>query len=171
MKSTALISLVVLSACASLGGRGGLGRLIVADATNTRACPDAKPGEACRLSQRQAEQFCAAMGMHLPTSREFAAYAVSKGAKGLIEKPAGAVPEGYYLVASVNPGNQRDDFYFNHAGYNVERGAMKGEMIWTASVVPGKEGYAHVFYGDWGGGGGKPEEHLRTYRNTVRCVK
>lgn len=171
-----LASLIVLSACASKVAHRDehpLGSLVRADASTQALCPDAAQGAPCLMTQAQADELCTSRGMHLPTSRELVAFSVSMGAKGRLEASEvkrGKVPEGYYLVDSLNPGRKRDPLYFNHTGYDAKRGGLQGELLWTASLVPGKPAYAHVFYGDWGGGGGKPQEHRRTYRNSVRCL-
>jgi hypothetical protein len=183
MNRLALFSvLLLLSACASSSSKPAihnpsLGELALAAGPETSAyCPNAKYGESCLMTEQKAEAYCNALGGHLPSAREFGKWAGEHGAAGILEvsqveiTPKFKVPAGYYKVPCLNPGNIQDDLYFSHQGYNVALGALGNEQLWTSSVVPTKPDYAHVFYGAWGGGGGKPKEHKRSYLNGVRCI-
>ena len=158
---------------AAFEARGPFSELIKHDSTSKEFCPDTVDGETCLMTHAQAEAYCRSQGAHLPTTREFATYSVGMGAKGILEAKAvkeGAIPEGYYKVDCLNPGKKRDVFYFNHSGYDRASGSLEGERLWTSSIVPSHPDFAHVFYGDWGGGGGEPKEHKRDFRNGVRCI-
>ena len=153
-----------------------MGPIVTANTETILLCLGTELGAPCLMTQSQAAEYCAGKNAHLPTSRELVAFSVAFGARGVLEvadvakRPNSTPPVGYYLVASINPGNERDDFYFSHEGYDAQRAGTEGERLWTSSIVPTHTDFAHVFYGDWGGGGGKSEEHRRNFRNAVRCV-
>lgn len=64
--------------------------------------------------------MCAAKGQRLPTIRELARLAQSRGAKGILE--VGAIREqdlieGYKKVEALETNGKKDIFYYNSAGY------------------------------------------------------
>ena len=167
----------ILSSSAIIQDAPVLSETIVQNTFSMAYCPQKQPGEICLMTEQNAELYCESQNSHLPTTREFARYSVAHEALGILEvsevesKFLGKAPAGYYRVDNQNPGNQLDSFYFNHQGYNAASGNLGQLQYWTASVVPGHTDYAHVFYGAWGGGGGNPQEHKRTFLNAVRCLK
>ncbi len=93
-------------------------------------------------------------GYRLPTAREFAVYAQSRGAKGILETydvPTGQTPLLPYLkISVVNPDNSRDEFYFNYEGFVPEQSDLREHYFWSSSRelgVPNKAFQFNVFYG------------------------
>lgn len=144
------------------------------DARSAKYCPDAKDGDICRMTQKDAEQYAKEQGGHLPTTREFAAFMNPKAiieAEYVEKTLKGVVPEGYYKVASQDENGKVDTFYFNNDLVTRKlSGELAKQSFWTSSIVLGKSDYAHVFYGPLGGGGGTPEEHARTYKHAVIVI-
>lgn len=179
-RNLALTLLLLFPACASGPHHRDLssetaplfGPIIRHAADTTPFCPEARVGGICKMTQENALKACEALGNHLPTAREFGAYSQANGAKGILEvkNQKEKAPAGYYRVDSINPGEVRDDIFFSHEGYDPSRGNLGQHLYWTASLVPANQQYAHVFYGEWGGGGGDPKEHRRDFKHAVRCV-
>lgn len=170
-----LIVLMSLTACASLARdpgslEGRFGEIVKRDSRNASLCAPGE-GESCRMTWEQARAYCQAEGAHLPTAREYAQLLAPRGTRILeLEEVNGAPPAGYYLVASVNPDGKRDDFYMNHEQYRRPEEEKENFLLWTASVPPGHLDYAHVYYNEWGGGGGDPRHHRKDYPNSVQCA-
>jgi hypothetical protein len=170
-----LIVLMALSACASTtrdpGSSGSrFGEVVRRDSSNASLCASGE-GDTCRMTWDQASAYCTAQGGHLPTAREYARLLAPRGSRILeLAEVTGTVPPGYYLVASVNPNGERDDFYMNHEEYRRPEGEKENLLLWTASVPPTHPQYAHVYYNEWGGGGGDPRHHRKDYPNSVQCV-
>lgn len=173
------LAALALAACAASPAKRNisseavkLGPTVRHDATSFRYCPKSRKGEVFRMSQMNAEKYCAEQGLHLPTAREFGLFSMGFGAKGILEVSSAEekAPAGYYRVDSINPGDLRDDLHFSHEGYDAVAGNLGNDQFWTSSVVPQNKEFAHVFYGAWGGGGGEPKEHHRKFPNAVRCV-
>jgi hypothetical protein len=145
------------------------------DANSAKYCPDAKDHEICKMTQQDAASYCKEQGGHLPSTREFAA---AMNPKAILEndyvdtKLKGIPPVGYYKVASQDDNGKVDTFYFNN---NMVARKLTGQLsknsFWTSSIVLQKTGYAHVFYGPLGGGGGPAEEHARSFKHAVLIVK
>ena len=154
--------------------------LVLANSKSSKYCPDTSEGDSCKMVQQDAWRYCFEQKMHLPTTRELSDFSKQYGGQGRIEVAAakGAALEGYYLVKSLNPmenstdgkGVVSDEFYMNHQGYKIRAGGLGMEKLWTASEVPGHPGFAHVFYGELGGGGGNPLDHKQTVPHEVRCI-
>lgn len=179
LSALAALPLLLLAACASapkarpLSSESvQLGSPIRHDATTAAYCPKVRAGGICLMTQADALKACEAQGNHLPTAREFGEFSQANGAKGILEfsNLEEATPAGYYRVDSINPGEISDHLFFSHEGYDADRGALGKFQYWTASQVPKNRDYAHVFYGEWGGGGGDPKEHHVKFANAVRCV-
>lgn len=111
------------------------------------------------VSQADAIRACKAMGMHVPTMREMAEAAQSKGAHGILEvgdvSPAG---EGehpmsysvdgseeltYYYVKVKNPDGKEDHFYYNPRGYRPSTHDF-GRLLMHSSSVD-EQGRAFTF--------------------------
>lgn len=159
----------------SVQAQTNLGPLLFLGEVDAKFCGPAAAGEVCRMNQYDALAACLSLGRHLPTTREFAELSVARGAKGFksLEEFAAlnkADRAGYYKVENLNPGEREETFYFNHSGYVTPEGGPEGvfEPLWTASVVPSHQDYAHVFYPTWGGGGGDPRDHKRDHLNGAR---
>lgn len=174
------LSLLFLAGCASASGAQRapsqeapkLGPLVVSAADTKDLCPDAAEGEACLVTWQEALQACEARGGHLPTARDYVAHVSALGTVVLEGAGVnGMPPPGFYLVDSVNPDGSRDAFYMNHQNYRRPADQVGNHLFWTASRPPLHPQYAHVYYDEWGGGGGKPEEHRLEVRNAFQCVE
>lgn len=134
-------------------------------------CHEASEGNVCLMNWQEALQYCESQNAHLPTAREYANLIKPRGSQVLeADEVKGEAPKGFYLVESRNAEGSYDSFYMNHSGYKRPAGETENYRLWTASAPPSHPQYAHVYYTEWGGGGGDPKEHLKTYRNAVQCV-
>jgi|GEM_PF-6608364 len=149
--------------------QAALSGIVVKSTGNQTFCEKAELGQPCRMNFYQAKIYCESIDATLPTVRELATWSISHGAKGILETAKTVVPEGYYLVASVYDDGTKDEFYFSHEGYQSPSAEFSKEMFWTLSTAAQNKNYAHVFYGAFGGGGGRPEEHHKNYLNSVLC--
>jgi hypothetical protein len=101
-----------------------------------------------------AVEYCNSKGSRLPSARELAQIATQMGAKGILEKNVvdselkGVAPEGYHLVATVNPDGTSDQFYYNFSGYvQPADGSAKLLNWWSSSVQSGVSNYSYVLLG------------------------
>lgn len=169
-----------LSACASHGTREPndskprFSEVVLVSAENQGICEAkrGKIGQACQATWANAVAYCKGKNSHLPTAREYADHLRPFGTVILekAEVKEGKIPAGYYLVDSINPGGQRDTFYMNHGNYRRPKEDRVDYLLWTASVPPGHPEYAHVYYNEWGGGGGDPKDHRLSHPNAFQCV-
>ncbi len=128
-----------------------------------------EPGE---VTWDQAMAICKERGDRLPTARDYVNVLLSQGILVLEKSEVqGNAPEGYYPVDSVHEDGSTDFFYMNHEGYRRPQRLEKFHRLWTASMPPQFRMAAHVFYDQWGGGGGKKEEHLKNFKNSFQCVR
>ncbi|MGZ3770823.1 MAG: hypothetical protein ACXVCP_15130 [Bdellovibrio sp.] len=58
----------------------------------------------------------------------------------------------------------------NHNGYVRPIDEVGNHLLWTSSIPPKYSQYAHVYYDQWGGGGGDPKDHLLNHQNAVQCI-
>ena len=146
--------------------------IVKRDATTKKFCPESKEGQVCLMTWLEAMAYCQNQGAHLPTAREYANLLKPRGTEILeAEKMSGTAPEGFYLVDSHNPDGSRDTFYMSHKNYRRPVDEKGNHLLWTASIPPLHPQYAHVYYDEWGGGGGNPKDHMLGHRNAVRCAK
>lgn len=149
-----------ISACASTAGREPA-------QTETRLS-DVYPQ---KLTWTEAVKFCKERNGHLPTAREYVELLKGHGIKVLeADEATEPTPKDFYLVDSVNEDGTLDKFYMNHKGYKRPSGPARFHLLWTASTPPDHPQYAHVFYDEWGGGGGDPKDHLKTAKNSFQCM-
>jgi hypothetical protein len=115
---------------------------------------------------------CEAAGKgRLPTIRELAQEAQTLGAKGVLEVnqvDPNNVPAGYYLVSAINPDRQKDEFYFNHDGYQRPSGDLGAHLFWLASVHPHISALGFYFSGPYGGVYSRYRDDF--YVVGVRCI-
>ncbi len=147
-----------------------LSEVVRKSAASSQFCPSAREGETCLMTWTQAIEFCRNQKAHLPTAREYANLVKSRGTQILEVSAQATPPAGFYLVDCQNPGGNHDSFYMNHSQYKRSNSESVGHLLWTASFPPQHPQYAHVYYDEWGGGGGKPQDHLMTVQNSVQCI-
>lgn len=172
-------SFIIFLFCGISSAHAALSEIVIKSEGNQAFCEKSELGQPCRMNFYQAKVYCESIGGALPTVRELASWSIAHGAKGILETSEvsgdangatpGGVPQGYYLVASVYEDGTKDAFYFSHEGYRSPSAEFSKEMFWTASTAAQNKNYAHVFYGAFGGGGGRPEEHHKNYLNAVLC--
>lgn len=136
-------------------------------------CPDDAVGEPCQVTWQEAVTYCSERGSHLPTARDYTNALRKLGVETIdAKKVSGPLPEGYdpKVVDCLDPDGSRYAFYLNHQGYKRPAALTQFHRLWTASVPPDHQDYAHVFYDEWGGGGGDPKEHKKSYRNAFQCA-
>lgn len=158
----------------SLDGKAnvaGFSEIISKTVASAKYCPKVKAGDVCLMNWEQAILFCKSRKSHLPTAREYAELIEPRGTQVLeTSDVVGAAPAGFYLVDSKNPDGSLDKFYMNHSRYKRPASETKSHLLWTASIPPEYPQYAHVYYDEWGGGGGNRQDHLLNQRNAVQCV-
>ncbi|RYZ94241.1 MAG: hypothetical protein EOP11_26645 [Proteobacteria bacterium] len=133
-------------------------------------------GHFVRANQSGAAAACAAKGMRLPTLRELAQLATSRGAKGIKEQSEIRETDlagGYILETPTDPSGKRDDFYYNSLGYREpDRGAGK-QAFWSSSAcvacVLGGGGASSAYAFD--AASGKFYDKYETLSYSVRCLK
>lgn len=124
------------------------------------------------VTWQEAIDACKGRGERLPTARDYVDLLRARGITVLErEQVLGEVPKGYYLVDSRNEDGALDAFFMNHDGYRRPSELTAFHKLWTASTPPSHADYAHVFYDEWGGGGGDPREHKKSFRNHFQCVE
>lgn len=77
-------------------------------------------------------------GTHLPTVREFAKWAQSRGAKGVLEVHAVSgtrAPDTYMKISAVNPNGKHDEFYFSSEGFRRAPGVGLDSAFWSSSIM------------------------------------
>lgn len=127
-----------------------------------------------KMTYQDAKEYCSTNFKSLPTVRDFAEWSIANGAVGILDQKiidSGNIPDGYYLVASVYDNGSTDSFYFSHQGFRKPKQSIPDDSYWTLSTMPQNHEYAHVFYTAFGGGGGKPEEHKKSFKNAVICLE
>ncbi|MGZ3695343.1 MAG: hypothetical protein ACXWQO_14595 [Bdellovibrionota bacterium] len=141
---------------------------------------------------------CEERGMKLPTIRELAQLAQTRGAKGILElsEAHGDVPEGYKSIRVLDGGSV-DEFYYNSAGYQDSTLALAGKFNLVGMnageheimKVSGKEPEGFLIY--WSSSEavghhtesdpdlhsfyvldvhGKIHDHYRSVKGLVRCI-
>lgn len=128
-----------------------------------------------RSSQEGAAKACAARGMRLPTFRELAELAVTRGAKGIIET-SDFTPEhhgkAYFLVKPLNPDGFQDAFYYNSIGYKEPVFQAARAEFWSSSTcvncVIGGEGGNSAYSMD--AETGDARDRYADVTLAVRCV-
>lgn len=128
-----------------------------------------------RSGQAEAAKACAAQGMRLPTFRELAELAVTRGAMGIIE-PGDFQPEqhgsAYSLVKPLNSDGYQDAFYYNPIGYKEPVFQASRAEFWSSSTcvncVIGGEGGNSAYSMDAETGGAR--DRYSDVPLGVRCV-
>jgi hypothetical protein len=148
-----------------------IGAVVRKTATTASYCPEASAGAACLMNWKSALTYCEALGGHLPTAREYANSLLPLGTKILeTNQVSGSPPDGYYEVECSNPKGAYDSFYMDHSGYQRPASDKENFLFWTSSVPPKHPEFAHVYYNEWGGGGGHPQDHRKDRLNAVQCM-
>jgi hypothetical protein len=136
-------------------------------------------GRIMTMTQSQAFAYCASIGAHLPTAREFAQYTMTLGAKGIAEINArksdgnlvGRPDNSYEGIVYRNLDGTRDAFYYSMSGYQAPEGDLGKQGFWTSSVshqVLPDYPYAYVLFGNYGALGESNRGYGFDY--AVRCV-
>ena len=145
--------------------------IVLKSSKTSNLCPDEPNGSACRTTWQKAVNYCKSIQGHLPTAREYADVLRASGTKTLERVDvSGAPPAGYYGVDCKNEDGSSDFFYMNHSEYVRPATQNGNHLLWTASTPPGHAEYAHVYYDEWGGGGGNPADHLKSKLNSFQCA-
>lgn len=77
-------------------------------------------------------------GTHLPTVRELARDAQSRGAKGILETSQvnpNQVSPFVIKVSAVDPNGRLDEFYYDYRGYQRPMGDLGNNNFWSSSSV------------------------------------
>ena len=114
------------------------------------------------LLQKEAVQYCADQGAHLPSARELARLSMRLGAKGIAEVTSPIPDDSYFKISARNTDGSLDKFYFSFKGYQRPTDEIGNNWFWSSSVesdnftaafyLSGKDG----FIGSQGLGGGEP---------------
>ncbi len=149
-----------------------LSAIVLKSSSTAGLCPASQIGEPCLVTYKQALSHCRAQASHLPTAREYADWLQTRGVQVLEKKEVnGSAPKDFYLVDCKNEDGTLDGFYLNHTQYQRPANLVRNHLLWTSSSPPGHLEYAHVYYDEWGGGGGNPQDHLKTRRNAFQCAR
>lgn len=136
-----------------------IGDYIAKDSSSQKYCQDywAKDGDACEITQHDAVKYCELQGKHLPSAREYAEYAMGRGATGIRETnfpntPVRGVDRrvmdewtqmgelGYTGIHHYIGGSLKEDgmyFYYSEAKYKpfLPKTCMR---VWTSTFAPGQ---------------------------------
>jgi hypothetical protein len=110
-------------------------------------------GSLLRADYSNIESKCAGMGMRLPTIRELANLAKSRGAKGILNsfqiKDQERMAEKVEHIMAINPDGKADDFFYapegfkhdsNHQNIPEDSGEggfwLQGHWLWSSSRSP-----------------------------------
>lgn len=116
----------------------------------------------CFMLYSNGLNYCRSKGAHLPSAREFAQFAESHGAKGILEidevkkKYNGVPPMGYqfYHYKTPNSNNGTDEFYFNEDGYKTPSRIFAENTFLASSRVEFSTNpdwnMSNAFWGDTG---------------------
>lgn len=88
----------------------------------------------------EAKEYCESVGSRLPTARDYAEFARTKGAVGIAQSDN---PK-YYIHAGP------DEFYYNSTGYDIQMDDQWLRGFWTGSVPPSSPENAYMFWGAYG---------------------
>jgi hypothetical protein len=113
------------------------------------------------MNQEEGIAYCASIGQHLPTVREYTQWATAQGAKGILETQFKGIAytdpavlkerdqngkNGFFVIYRQNPdGKMVVDHYFNRTGYRKPDGELGMFWYWTASQFPVNSGLVFVF--------------------------
>lgn len=84
-----------------------------------------------RVSQYKALQVCNKLEAHLPSARELAQFAMSLGAKGVVEQ-CGSDSQ-CHLILATNADGTADRFYYSESGYHRPHNDL-GYWLWSSSL-------------------------------------
>lgn len=122
------------------------------------------------LPQKQAVWHCEEKGAHLPSARELAMYAMSRGAKGISNKK---LDDSYYLEDTMGADGKPDKFFYSAKGYSPPSDDIdKVPPTWSSSQVANDPGLAVIFQhfrGQFGHAGDGSPEHGGQYW-PIRCA-
>ena len=125
------------------------GDIIRKDATNEQYCLAAdEVGGICRMTQRQAINYCASIGQDLPNVQEFVMLAMSLGAQGFRESCKNGEDDCYPII------DKNYDFEFgknySSTGYQRPQGDLGNAWFWSSSGSSYSDAVSYVFRGSTG---------------------
>ena len=96
------------------------------------------------MTLERAQIACIEHGMHLPSLREWALFAIAKGARGITEEIDNAGVEknslanNFYYVDAISPEGIRESFFFSPFGYQETPGLKnsKATSFLSSSISP-----------------------------------
>ncbi|MGK5083042.1 hypothetical protein WDW37_07025 [Bdellovibrionota bacterium FG-1] len=88
-------------------------------------------GKVRHMYQTEADSYCRNQGQRLPTTRELALYAQSRGAQGISETPK----FDYDLIKGSDSLGNPDNFYYSNRGYQRPAGDLGSQYFWSSSVT------------------------------------
>lgn len=121
------------------------------------------------LNQHQANKACPE-NTQLPSARQMAIISQSRGAKEILELAQvknGTVPEGYYKISAINIDGSKDEFFYNHEGYQNPGGTVGTDWFWTSSIFVDDTNQAFYLGGSSGFIG---QDFRRFYLSAVLCL-
>jgi len=114
--------------------------------------------------QLGALEYCASIGNHLPSAKEFIQFAKSNGAIGL-EPPDDSIHIGYMYFTTDEVNGIRDQFNYTNAGFIP---TSDFNSYWSSSVYHGNLDHVYTYKGQ--DGSMSAENGLRITGNAVRCA-
>ena len=109
-------------------------------------------GKVKYMNHKDAVQYCANQGAHLPSTRELAQLSTSLGAKGIVDS-CGTDKNCRKIIYIHNTDDSKDEFYFSSSGYSRPAGDLGNNWFWSSSVYSGFY-YPFIFDGFNGHVGG-----------------
>ena len=144
-------------------------------------CKLADSGDhSCYMTLAEAVRYCNIDGRRLPSAREFADWAKSHGAKGILTEDAyirelNGLPEGRWTTQRkayrvyTQESERVDMFFYSYAGYFPPKDFSENHWFWSSSVLPAPSNNQSLFFNGRDGGIGFTHSSMDA-RNSVRCV-
>jgi len=88
------------------------------------------------MTQSEAITYCADLGARLPSTRDFAIYARTRGAEGISELVNGPPIARFAEKNVTNADGTSDRFYYSYGYYQTPLGNLGASVFWTSSRPP-----------------------------------
>lgn len=133
-------------------------------------------GNIRNLNQLEAMSACAT-GFRLATVREAAQIIQNQGGKGILELNLNGNLSEFYSpgqmlnkISGINPGGQRDEFYYSNVGYQVPKNEFSNNWFWTSSIDSNDPVYKIYGYQISGATGKILSFNRKTRHGAALCV-
>lgn len=143
--------------------------VVLRTSLSEKFCSQALPGSVCRMTYKDANQYCASVGSRLPTAREFADYSVKHGEGGVrdtqfpglrmddpqVAKEIEEARAEFYraILIQNDNGDLSVAFYLYNSLYTPENVLVENNYFWTSTLYLGSGMVQHYQRFEGKGGG------------------